>query len=212
MNKRFFITILLTVACAAPLSAIDRGLGNPKSVYIPQGTVSVSLTGGYNSWYQENASLKVYDPFDENATDEEKAVWGNADKLIAALGFPTMSPEYEFQPKPIDYAEGDHADQKGQLDKASVTVILADWEEPFLVRPPEKLVDVENDPHIIGYGKMVFGKEMTEYEKFHLDIAYRNDRTPTLLTVVTSSSYLGDYFTGGSGSVVYFDEFQFIYY
>lgn len=160
MYKRFFITILLTVACAAPLFAIDRGLGNPKSIYIPQGTVSISLTGGYNSWYQENASLKVYDPFDENATDEEKA----------------------------------------------------DWEEPFLVRPPEKLVDVENDPLIIGYGKMVFGKEMTEYEKFHLDIAYRNDRTPTLLTVVTSSSYLGDYFTGGSGSVVYFDEFQFIYY
>ena len=124
MYKRFFITILLTVACAAPLSAIDRGLGNPKSIYIPQGTVSISLTGGYNSWYQENASLKVYDPFDENATDEEKADWGNADKLIA----------------------------------------------------------------------------------------YRNDRTPTLLTVVTSSSYLGDYFTGGSGSVVYFDEFQFIYF
>jgi hypothetical protein len=41
---------------------------------------------------------------------------------------------------------------------------------------------------------------------------YRSDRTPTLLTIVTSSSYLGDYFTGGSGSVAYFDEFRLIYY
>lgn len=231
----------------------------------------------FDHWFQENENLKVYDPFDQDATEAEKAVWGNADKLIAALGFPTMSPEYEFvavpgqgkaalrlqtqgiealkklaagslftgklskidifsqtaellwgtpfttrpaalegyvcsQPKTIDYAEGIHADKKGQLDKASVTVILSDWEEPFTVSPPTTLVDVENDPHIIGYGKMTFEKEMTAYEKFHLDITYRNDRTPTMVTVVTSSSYLGDYFTGGSGSVVYFDEFQFIYY
>ena len=50
MTKRFLLTILVAAACAAPLSAIDRGLGNPKSVYIPKGTVAVSLTGGYNSW------------------------------------------------------------------------------------------------------------------------------------------------------------------
>ena len=231
----------------------------------------------FDQWFKEHENLNVYDPFDPDATDAEKAVWGNADKLIAALGFPTMSPEYEFvavkgegkaalrlqtqgiaamkklaagslftgklnkidifsqtaelswgipftarpaalegyvcsQPKPIDYAEGAQADQKGQMDRASVTVILTDWEEPFLVNPPTKLVDVENDTHIIGYGKMTFEKEMTAYEKFHLDITYRNDRKPTMVTVVTSSSYLGDYFTGGSGSVVYFDEFQFIYY
>lgn len=255
MNKQVITALLATLFCTAPLFAVDRGLGNPKSVFIPKGTVAVSLTGGYNSW---------------KASGEELTKG-------AALGFPTMSPEYEFvavpgqgkaalrlqtqgiealkklaagslftgklskidifsqtaellwgtpfttrpaalegyvcsQPKTIDYAEGIHADKKGQLDKASVTVILSDWEEPFTVSPPTTLVDVENDPHIIGYGKMTFEKEMTAYEKFHLDITYRNDRTPTMVTVVTSSSYLGDYFTGGSGSVVYFDEFQFIYY
>ena len=98
------------------------------------------------------------------------------------------------------------------MDKGAVVVILSDWEEPFLVSPPEKLVDPENDPHIIGYGKMLFEKEMTEYEKFHLDIKYRSDRTPTFLTIVSSSSFLGDYFTCGSGSVAYFDEFRFLYY
>ena len=44
------LALLLAAAGAAPLSAIDRGLGNPKSIYIPKGTVAVSLTGGYNSW------------------------------------------------------------------------------------------------------------------------------------------------------------------
>ena len=216
-------------------------------------------------------------PYADDATDEEKAVWGNADQIIALLGFPTMRNETEFvavkgegkaslrlqtqgiaamkklaagslftgklsgidifsqtaellwgvpfggrpaalegyvcsQPKVIDYAEGEYAGLKGQLDKGAVSVILSDWEEQFLVSPPNKLVDYENDPHIIGYGKMTFEKEMTEYEKFHLDITYRSDRTPTMVTIVTSSSYLGDYFTGGSGSVIYFDEFKFIYY
>lgn len=228
----------------------------------------------FDLWSVEN-SLPV--PYDSDATDEQKAVWGNADQFIALLGFPTMRNETEFvavkgegkaalrlqtqgiaamkklaagslftgklsgidifsqtaellwgvpfsgrpaalegyvcsQPKVIDYAEGEHADQKGQMDKGSVVVILSDWEEPFLVSPPNKLVDYENDPHIIGFGRMTFEKEMTEYEKFHLDIAYRSDRTPTMVTIVTSSSYLGDYFTGGSGSVIYFDEFRFIYY
>ena len=44
------LPILAAVAFSAPLGAIERGLGNPKSVYIPKGTVAVSLTGGYNSW------------------------------------------------------------------------------------------------------------------------------------------------------------------
>ena len=50
MSKRSILTILAAVILSAPLGAIDRGLGNPKSVYIPKGTVAISLTGGYNSW------------------------------------------------------------------------------------------------------------------------------------------------------------------
>ena len=50
MKIRSTIIILAALTFSAPLGAIDRGLGNPKSVYIPKGTVAVSLTGGYNSW------------------------------------------------------------------------------------------------------------------------------------------------------------------
>ena len=37
MEKKFILTLLVAAAVAAPLGAIDRGLGNPKSVYIPIG-------------------------------------------------------------------------------------------------------------------------------------------------------------------------------
>ena len=50
MKMKTILTLLVAAATAAPLGAIDRGLGNPKAVYIPRGTVAVSLTGGYNSW------------------------------------------------------------------------------------------------------------------------------------------------------------------
>lgn len=50
MKAKLILALLSLVAAAAPLGAIDRGLGNPKSVYIPKGTVAISLTGGYNQW------------------------------------------------------------------------------------------------------------------------------------------------------------------
>ena len=52
---------------------------------------------------------------------------------------------------------------------------------------------------------------MTGYEPFHMDITYRNERTPKYISIVCSSSDLGDYFTGGDGSVLYLDEFKLTY-
>lgn len=222
------------------------------------------------------AALNIFTPYGEDATDEEKVVWGNADRTLAALGFPTVSPEREFlavegegkaalrlqtqgiealrklaagslftgqvgkidiwamtaellwgvpfterpaalegyvcyHPETIDYAEEPYADMKGKPDKGAVLIFLSDHEGQFVVKPPENLVDYENDPTIIGYGKILFEKDMTEYEKFHVDITYRSDRTPTMITIVTTSSAYGDYFTGASGSVIYFDELKLLY-
>ena len=90
-------------------------------------------------------------------------------------------------------------------------MVLADWDEPFKVSPPDLLLDTEGDPGIIGYGRAVFDKEMTAYEKFSIQIEYRNDRTPKYVAIVASSSALGDYFTGADGSVLYLDELKFWY-
>ena len=118
---------------------------------------------------------------------------------------------YCYKPVPIDWVQDDYKQLKGQLDKGSVAIILADWDEPFMVCAPDQLLDPETNPGIIGYGKILFDKEMTAYESFHLDITYRNERTPKYIAIVCSSSYMGDYFTGGSGSVLYLDEFKLTY-
>lgn len=116
-----------------------------------------------------------------------------------------------YKPQAIDIAQDPYADKKGQTDNAHVFVLLTDWEKPFVVSPPESLVDFEKDPAIIGYGKVVFDTETQEYARFQVDIEYRSDRTPKYVAIVTSSSALGDYFTGGTGSVLYLDEFAFLY-
>ena len=118
---------------------------------------------------------------------------------------------YCYQPATINIAQSPYQGKKGELDNASIIVLLTDWDKPFTVNPPESLVDYDNDEKIIGLGKLTIDKSMENYEKFHLDIKYRSDRTPKYVTIVLSSSALGDYFTGGVGSVFYLDEFKFLY-
>lgn len=118
---------------------------------------------------------------------------------------------YCYKPVPIDWVKEPYMDKKGQMDMASVAIILSDWVSPYDVCPPDRLLDVDKDPGIIGYGKVIFNKSMSAYEPFHIDITYRNERTPKYISIVCSSSELGDYFTGGDGSVLYLDEFKLTY-
>ena len=142
-------------------------------------------------------------------------IWTMSAELLWGIPFtqrPKVLDGYAcYQPKKIDITQSPYNDMKGKLDNGSIAVYLTDWPEPFRVSPPESLVDPENDEHIIGYGKLIFDKEMDKYEPFRLEIKYRNDRTPKYVTVVISSSALGDYFTGGEGTVFYLDEFKFLY-
>lgn len=116
-----------------------------------------------------------------------------------------------YKPAAIDVVEDPYKDKKGETDNGHIFMLLTDWDEPFLVNPPSSLVDFNGDPAIIGYGKIVFDKEMEGYEHFRIDIEYRNERRPKLITIVAASSALGDYFTGGVGSVLYVDEMVLIY-
>ena len=125
-----------------------------------------------------------------------------------------------YKPVKIDYAESPYTSKKGSMDSGHVFVLLTDWDpldskKPekggFAVTPPNTLIDFENDSHIIGYGKYVFDSTMSNYQKFTIPIEYRNSRTPKYVVICGASSALGDYFTGGKGSVLYLDEFKFIY-
>ena len=72
-------------------------------------------------------------------------------------------------------------------------------------------VDFDNDPGIIAYGKFASDQDTNGYIEFELPLEYRSNRKPTMVVIVASSSALGDYFTGGRGSVLYLDEFEFTY-
>lgn len=116
-----------------------------------------------------------------------------------------------YKPGAIDWVQDPYKSMEGQLDKGHIFVVLADWDQPFEVSPPEKLFNPETDPGVIGYGKLIFDKSMDAYEKFTVKIDYRNERTPRYVAIVASSSAYGDYFTGSSSSVLYLDELQFTY-
>ena len=119
---------------------------------------------------------------------------------------------YAYIPTKISHADKQHEKLKGQEDKAHIIVILTDWDTPFRVNTSEnKFLDFDKDPHIIGYAKQECENTGKKYTKFSLPITYRSDRTPKWVSIIATSSALGDYFTGGVGSTLYLDEFSFKY-
>lgn len=232
----------------------------------------------FDNWSQEGIN-KVWVPYGENATEQEKATWGSANGTTQPLGYVTVSPEETFlavsgegkkalklqtqgmsllfgaikklaagsifngytgaieiakmsakiywgisftqrpkvlegyacyKPGTIDWTQDPYKAKEGQLDNGHLFVLLTDWEQPFEVSPPDQLLNLE-DPHIIGYGKVVFDKNMAAYEPFKVNIEYRSERTPKYIAIVISSSALGDYFTGSASSVLYVDEMKLTY-
>ena len=118
----------------------------------------------------------------------------------------------KYLPQNIDNYDNAHKSLKGQPDTGHVFVLLTDWSGPFAVTPPDTLIDFDGDSNIIGYGRVEFnGTDYSSYKKFTIPIVYRNSRTPKYVVICCASSALGDYFTGGKGSILYLDEFKFIY-
>lgn len=120
---------------------------------------------------------------------------------------------YSYSPKKIDVAAPEYADLLGTNDKAQILVFLADWDSPFRVATAtQTFVDLENDPSIIALGSIETDVDTKgKYVEFECVLEYRDDRKPTYIVAVACSSLYGDYFTGGKGSLMYVDEWEFIY-
>jgi hypothetical protein len=99
------------------------------------------------------------------------------------------------------------------MDRCQIQVILADWDTPFRVNTNAgEFVDVQNDPHIIAHAMLESDVATDGYQEFELELEYRDmTRTPKYVVISACGSYLGDYFTGGTGSLMYVDEFEFVY-
>lgn len=128
-------------------------------------------------------------------------------------GRPTkLSGYYRYIPKTVD--KGGHGELKiGSMDKCSIYIALCDWTAPYTINTQKgNFVDLSS-PSILAYGELsdteASRENMPEYEKFEIDIKYRNtNRKPSYILIVASASKYGDYFTGGVGSTLYIDEFE----
>lgn len=127
---------------------------------------------------------------------------------------------YAYLPKAIDHDDlGKHPDLIGQTDEMQILVMLGDWDEPYEVNTADGVfIDQENDPHIIGYGKLettaaTYAEgENPKYVEFTCNITYRDtERKPKYVIINSCASRYGDDFTGAVGSLLYVDEFEFVY-
>lgn len=119
---------------------------------------------------------------------------------------------YNYAPKAIDVVSGNYTNLKGTGDVCQIYVLLADWDAPFSVNTAtETFIDFENDSHIIAMGRLEDNTNTGGYKQFTIDLEYRNNRTPKYVVVVAAASKYGDYFTGGVGSVLMVDEFEFVF-
>ncbi len=133
-----------------------------------------------------------------------------------------MKGYYKYAPKAIDNYDSSHSGLKGQMDKCQIQVALADGTTHsknnsnyyfYIDTGNNGFVDFsDKNKTLIAYNKLESSESLTEYKAFTLPFGYRRvDTIPTYIMVTCCSSYLGDYFTGGDGSTLWADEFEFIY-
>ena len=99
------------------------------------------------------------------------------------------------------------------MDICQIQILLTDWDKPFTVNTVNgDFVNFDNDPHIIAYGKLEDNTSSDSYKEFEIKLKYRDtERTPKYIVITACASKYGDYFTGGVGSTLLVDEFEFVY-
>ncbi len=124
----------------------------------------------------------------------------------------SLSGFIHYIPKPINYAKEPYLGLKGRTDTAWIEVILTDWDSPdHVVSNEGGFTDADHNPHVIAKGTLDISHDTGGYVPVDIPLVYRNGKTPKYSVIIMTSSKRGAHFTGGSGSVLYVDEFQFNY-
>ena len=121
---------------------------------------------------------------------------------------------YQYKTAEINYASTELADLKGRPDTCHIYVALTDWTAPYEIRtnPKNRQLFDSNSSSVIAYGELIYSGTMDEYQPFEIELQYRStSKVPTYLQITAAASKYGDYFTGGSGAVLYVDQFSFDY-
>ncbi|HIZ86130.1 MAG TPA: PCMD domain-containing protein [Candidatus Coprenecus stercoravium] len=121
---------------------------------------------------------------------------------------------YSYAPVAIDKVKAPYENLKGTMDVGKIYVALTDWSSPFNVNTNTGTFFVpDEDPAVIAYGEIEIPDNSNgEYKEFTINLEYRDlERIPTHVLVVATASKYADYFTGGVGSTMYIDEFEFLF-
>ena len=89
-----------------------------------------------------------------------------------------------------------------------------DWSGPFEINTGKnQFVDFsKSNKTMLAHTELVSGTTNGKWTEFTIYMGYRNIATrPTYTIVSACASRYGDYFTGGKGSVMLVDQFEFIY-
>ncbi len=130
--------------------------------------------------------------------------------------FPTkLRVNYKYTCQTIDKTgDDDYAYLKGRADSCHIYIALTDWDEPLTIRtrPSERQLFDKSDSHIIAYAELIKGETVANWTQTDLTLNYRaTNRTPKYIVVVATASKYGDFFTGGTGSKLWVDNFELIY-
>lgn len=120
----------------------------------------------------------------------------------------------DYTTAPINYTSSEFSALKDRPDTCNIYIALTDWEMPYEIRTNPKnrqLFDPES-PAVIGYGSLQLGRNTNGYVPFEIIIKYKStSRKPRYILVCCAASKYGDFFTGGSGAVLYVDQFSLDY-
>ena len=137
-----------------------------------------------------------------------KLDWGTpfTSRPLALRGY------FDYTPKTIDTYKSPFSNLKGKSDMCHIQVFLTDRTEMYHIDSGNnQFVDLNGDD-IIAYGSVESDVATNGYEPFTIKLEYRDlTRKPNMIVIVASASKYGDYFTGAIGSVLYIDEFSFVY-
>ena len=131
---------------------------------------------------------------------------------IALHGF------YKYTPKVINKLDrkpdGVEIVKNETMDQCAIFIALATKSFTFNNKKEDQYIDYANDPAIIAYGELPSGGATSGdgYTEFTIPFKYKAlTAQPTHIIIVCSSSKYGDYMTGGTGSLMYVDDFELIY-
>lgn len=120
----------------------------------------------------------------------------------------------KYHSAPISSTTTGFEDLKGTPDTGIVWIALIDSYEPFEIRTNPKnqqLFDPQGS-YVVAYGKMEWKSDVTEWTRFDITLDYTStSRTPSYILCTGSASSLGDYFTGGNGSILMLDDLKLEY-